>query len=60
VQDGGEAVPDPLRGARVVDAGREPVRNAEPALDLAERQQATVGGELAAVEPGDHGLAADR
>ena len=41
-QDGGDAVPDPLRGARVVDAGGEPIGDAEPMLDLAQGQQATV------------------
>ena len=59
-QDVRDAVPDPLRSARILDAGREPVGNAEPALDLAQRQQAAVGGELPAVEAGDDGLAADR
>ncbi len=59
-QDGGEAVPDPPRRARVLGAGREPVGNAEPALDLAQRQQAAVGGELTAVEAGDQRLARDR
>ena len=59
-QDVGEAVPDPLRRARIVDAGGEAVGDAEPALDLAQRQQAAVGGELPAVEAGDERLAGDR
>ena len=59
-QDGGEAVPNPLRRARVVDAGGEPTGDAEPALDLTQSQQATVGGQLSAVEAGDQGLAGDR
>ena len=46
--------------ARVLDAGREPVGYAEPALDLAQRQQAAIGGELPAVEAGDDGQAGDR
>ncbi len=41
-QDSGDAVPDPLRGARVVDTGGEPIGDAEPMLDLAQGQQATV------------------
>jgi hypothetical protein len=53
-------VPDPFGSARVLDAGREPVGNAEPALDLAQREQTTVGGELPTVEAGDDGFAADR
>jgi hypothetical protein len=59
-QDVRDAVPDPLGSARVLDAGREPLRNAEPALDLAQRQQATVRGELPSVEAGDDGEAGDR
>ena len=59
-QDGGEAVLDPLRRARVVDASGEPVREAEPALDLAQGEQAAVGGELPAVEAGDETLTPDR
>ena len=49
-------MPDPLRGARIVDAGREPVGNAEPALNLAQREQAAIGGELPAIKAGDDGL----
>jgi len=59
-QDGGEAVLDPLRRARVVDASGEPAREAEPALDLAQGEQAAVGGELPAVEAGDETLTPDR
>ena len=53
-------MPDPLRDPRVVDAGREPVGDAEPPLDLAQSQQAAVGGELPAVEAGDQRLTGDR
>jgi hypothetical protein len=49
-------VPDPLRGARVVNAGREPIGDAEPALDLAQGEQAAVGRESPAVEAGNQGL----
>ena len=59
-QDVRDAVPDPLGSARVLDTGREPLSYAEPALDLAQRQQAAVGGELPAVEAGDDGKAGDR
>ena len=59
-QDGSEVMPDPLRRARVVDAGRQAVGDTEPALDLAQGQQAAVGGELPAIEPGDQRLAANR
>jgi hypothetical protein len=57
-QDIHDAMPDPLRGARIVDAGREPVGDAEPALNLAQREQAAIGGELPAIKAGDDGLAA--
>src|SRR3954463_7404513 len=35
-----DAVPDPFGSARVLNAGRKPLRDAKPALDLAQRQQA--------------------
>jgi hypothetical protein len=53
-------VPDPLRRPRVVDAGGEPVGDAEPALDLAQGRQAAVGRELPAAEAGNERLARDR
>jgi hypothetical protein len=59
-QDISKAVPDPLRGARVVNAGREPLSNAEPALDLAQGEQAAVGRESPAVEAGNQGLVGHR
>ena len=54
-QDGGEVVLDPPRGARVVEADGEPLRKSQPALDLAQGQQAAIGGQLPAVEAGDQG-----
>jgi hypothetical protein len=47
-------------GARGSSMQREPVGDAEPALDLAQRQQATVRGELPTIEAGDDGEAGDR
>ena len=40
--------------ARIVDAGGQTVGDLEPPLDLAQNQQTAVGGQAAAVEPGDH------
>ena len=40
-----EAVQDPLRLTRVVDAGSQTSGDAEPLLDLAQRQQTAVGGQ---------------
>jgi hypothetical protein len=59
-QDRGDAVPDALRRTRVVEAGGEALGQAKPTLDLAQGQQAAVGGQLPAVEAGDQGLAGDR
>jgi len=51
---------DALRVARVRDAGRQPSGHVEAPLHLAQHQQAAVGGKVATVEAGDHGLAANR
>jgi len=51
---------DALRVARVHDAGRQASGHVEASLHLAQHQQAAVGGKVATVETGDHGLAADR
>ena len=59
-QDGGDAVPDSLRGARVVDAGGEAIGDAEPMLNPAQGEQAAIGGELPAIEAGDQRLAGNR
>ena len=56
----GEAVMDPLRRPRVLDAARQPLGEAEPALDLGQHQHARVRGQPAAVEGDVHRLAADR
>ncbi len=58
--DVGQAVSDLLRRPRVVEAGGQPVGDAEAALDLAQRQHAAIGGQATAIEAGDQGLAADR
>jgi len=55
-----EPMHDALRFARVPDAGRQPSGDVEAPLHLAQHQQPTVGREMAAVEAGDHGFAADR
>jgi hypothetical protein len=59
-QDVGDLVPDPSRQTWIVDAGGQAVGDAEPSLDLAQRQDAGVGGELPAVEAGDDGSACHR
>ena len=58
--DLGQAVPDPLRAAGIVETGSQAIGDAEPALDLAQRQHAAIGGQPTAVEAGDQGLAANR
>ena len=45
---------------RIVDAGGQTVGDFEPALDLAQNQQTAVGGQPAAVEPGDDLFAGNR
>jgi hypothetical protein len=55
----GETVLDPLRRARIVDAGGEAPGDAEARLDLTQRQQAAIGREGAAVEAGDDQFALD-
>ncbi len=59
-QNGGEGMLDPLWRPRVIDASGEPVGDAEPALDLAQGQQAAVGRELPVVEADHERLARDR
>ena len=56
----GEAVADPLGRARVLDAARQPLGEAEPPLDLGQHQHPGVRGQPAAVEGDVHRLAADR
>jgi len=53
----GEAVLDPLRCARIIDAAGEAFGDAEPLLDVTQCQQAAIGREGAAVEAGDNRLA---
>ena len=55
----GQAVTHPLRITRVVEATRQPVGDAEPALDLRQHQDAGVRGQSAAVEGEMNGLASD-
>jgi hypothetical protein len=55
----GEAVSDPIRRAWIVDASGETFGQAEARLNLAQRQQAAVGGEGSTVEAGDDRLALD-
>jgi len=59
-QNVGHLVADPLRQARIVDAGGQALGNAEPLFGLAQDQHAGIGGELPAVEAGDDGFAGDR
>jgi hypothetical protein len=58
--DLGQPMLNPLRRARIVQAGRQPIRHAEPALDLAKGQQSTLRGQPAAVKASDNGLASNR
>ena len=51
---------DPVRRARIVDAGGQAPGDAQAHLDLTQRQQSAVGREGAAVEADDDRLALDR
>jgi hypothetical protein len=51
---------DPFRRPRVFQARRQPIGDPEPLLDLPQAHNAGIGGQSAAVETGDHGLAGDR
>ena len=55
-----EAVLDPLRRPRVLDAARQALGNVEPALDLGEHQNAAVRSQTTGIERHLYGLAADR
>jgi hypothetical protein len=59
-QNVGDAVHDTPRRAGIGHAGGQAIGDAEAAFDLAQRQHAGIRRELAAVETGDDGLAADR
>ena len=54
-----EPVHDALRVAWVREARRQASGHVEALLHLAQHRQATVGRQVAAVEAGDDGLAAD-
>ena len=56
----GQAVDDLIGAARIVDAARQTLGDTQPPLHLGQSQNATVRRQHAAVETGDHGLAADR
>ena len=58
-QDVGDAMHDTPRRAGIGHAGGQPIGDAEAAFDLAQRQHAGIRRELAAIEAGDDGLAAD-
>jgi hypothetical protein len=45
---------------RIVDAGGQTIGDRQPALDLAQNQQTAVGGQPAAVKPGNHFLPGNR
>ena len=55
-----QAMHDPLWRARVHQAARQSVHQAQPALDFAQRQQATFRRQPAAVKASNHRLALDR
>ncbi len=56
----GQAVLNPLRRPRVPQTPRQPIGHAEPALDLAQRQQPAFRGQPTAVKASDDGLAPNR
>jgi hypothetical protein len=56
----GQAMAHPLRRPRVLDAARQPLGQAELARDLRQQQHPRIRRQPTAVEPGKHGLAADR
>jgi len=58
--DVGQWMNGAARIARIGDAGGETVGDPEPALDLAQNQQTTIGGQAAAVEAGDHFFSGNR
>ena len=53
-------MPDPFRVAWVIEATRQTVGDAEPALDLRQHQDAGVRGQPTAIERNMHRLAFDR
>ncbi len=55
-----QLMPDPLRHTRVSQTRRQPLRQAHPPLDLAQRQKPAFRGQPAAVETRHHGLVGDR
>jgi hypothetical protein len=55
----GEPVAHPLGCPRILDAARQPIGEAEPALDLGEHQDAGVRRQPPAVEGDAHRLAGD-
>jgi hypothetical protein len=58
--DLGRAVHDPLRRTRVFKTGRQPVGQPQPALNLAQGQQAAFRRQSAAVKAGDDRVAVNR
>lgn len=59
-QDVRHAMPHPSGQAGILDAGRQTLRETKPLIDLPQRQNTGIGGELPAIEAGDDGLAAYR
>jgi hypothetical protein len=55
-----QAMHHPLRRARVHQTTRQSVRQTQPPLDFAQRQQPTFRRQTAAVKPSYHGLALNR
>jgi len=58
--DFAQPVPNPLRRARVAQTVCQPVRQAQPTLDLAQHQQSAIRGQPAAVKASDNGPALNR
>jgi hypothetical protein len=59
-RDVGAAVLHALVYPPVIEAGRQPVRQAERPVDQAQRQHPTIGGRQATLETGDDRLVRDQ
>ncbi len=55
-----DLMPDLLWGARIFDASRQPLGDAQPPLDLGQQQYAAIRRQATAVKTGHNRLAADR
>ena len=58
--DIGQAMNDLIRRSWVIDARGEPIGDTQTLLDLAQGQQAGIGRQQSAIEPGHNGFAGNR